>query len=732
MALLKTLSACGVALLVSACGGGDGASAPTAQALKAGNGEKSEPKLAISVLSSQPQFVSGGDARISIAASSDLHDKLELWLNGSRIANTLESKGDTLEGVVAGMAVGENTLEVRHRNGQGNGVTGRITLTNHPITGPVFSGPKLTPFECRTVESGLGAPIDAQCSVATSYQWFYFTPQGARKPLADPLGPRPADLAETTTVDGVTAPFIVRVESGTINRSIYRIAVLDDPKSAGAWNGAGWNRRIVYRLGESTAAQYHQGSLSLNETFKDSRAIKSLRDGYAYVIASLNVNKTNPNDVLAAETVMMVKEHIIEAYGVPKWLVGRGGSGGAIQQLLMANNYPGLFDGIMPDAAFPDVWGTAQAVTDCRLLNRHFTAHPASDAVRLAFEGHLKNTCRNWDFGNADTLVADGGANNAGCGLNDRSLVYDPVTNRTGARCTIHDVSVNTFGRDPLTGFARRPLDNVGIQYGLAALKAGKITAAQFLDVNEGVGGYDIDGNLIAQRTVATDEALRRAYQLGRLNQADGGLATTPILQLRLYAEPGADIHTIYNDISIRDKLLRSNGRADNQVVWMLPNPALAPLLGLPASQVAVLNALADEVVAHQLDLMRAWLDALVADPAPLTADKLARHKPADAVDSCWDVRDASRIREPATFDGPGVCNALYPKTPSPRIAAGGPVADDVLKCVLKPIADADYGTAVFSAAEKARRAAIFPDGVCDYSRLGVEQKPLKGTWLTY
>ncbi|MEP7282322.1 MAG: DUF6351 family protein, partial [Rubrivivax sp.] len=730
MTLSKLLAAGGVALLIAGCGGGGDGATRNAQALKAGNNGESGPKLAIQVLSSQPQFVSGGDARISVAAPSDLHDKLELWLNGSKIANTLASKGDTLEGVVGGMVVGENTLEVRHRNGQGNGVTGRIVLTNHPITGPVFAGPKLTPFECRTVESGLGAPIDTQCSVATTVQWFYFTPQGARKALADPLGPRPDDLAQVTTIDGVTAPFIVRVESGTINRSIYRIAVLDDPKTLGVWNGAGWNRRIVYRVGESTAAQYHQGSLSLNETFKDGRAIKSMREGYAYVIASLNVNKTNPNDVLAAETVMMVKEHIIEAYGVPKWLVGWGGSGGAIQQLLMANNYPGLFDGIMPDAAFPDVWGTAQAVTDCRLLNRWFMAHPASDAVRLAFEGHLKNTCRNWDFGNADTLVADGGANNAGCGLNDKSKVYDPVTNPTGARCTIQDVSVNSFGRDPLTGFARRPLDNVGVQYGLAALKAGRISAAQFLDVNEGVGGYDIDGNLIAQRTVATDEALRRAYQLGRLNQADAGLATTPILQLRLYAEPGADIHTIYNDISIRDKLLRSNGRADNQVVWMLPNPALAPLLGLPASQVAVLSALADQVVASQLDLMRDWLDGIVGDPAPLSADKLARHKPASAVDSCWDVRDASRIIEPATYNSPGTCNALYPKTPSPRIAAGGPVADDTLKCRLKPIADADYGAATFSQDEKARRAAVFPDGVCDYSRLGVEQQPVKGTWL--
>ena len=56
--------------------------------------------------------------------------------------------------------------------------------------------------------------------------------------LADPLGARPTDLATTQTIEGDTVPFIVRVESGTINRSIYRIAVLDDPVEADRWNPA--------------------------------------------------------------------------------------------------------------------------------------------------------------------------------------------------------------------------------------------------------------------------------------------------------------------------------------------------------------------------------------------------------------------------------------------------------------------------------------------------------------
>ena len=37
-----------------------------------------------------------------------------------------------------------------------------------------------------------------------------------------------------------------------------------------------------------------------------------------------------------------------------------------------------------------------------------------------------------------------------------------------------------------------------------------------------------------------------------------------------------------------------------------------------------------------------------------------------------------------------------------------------------------------FAPSEIARLRQIFPDGVCDWSRRGVEQQPLKDTWLTY
>ena len=687
------------------------------------------PKLQMQVLSSPPQFVTGGDARIMVTASPDLHDKLFFWLNGQRIAPVMMSDGDRIEGVISGLRLGSNTLEVRHRNGQGLGVSGAIQLTNHPIAGPVFSGPQLKPFECRTVQSGLGAPLDAQCSVATRFNHFYRSTSGALKLLLDPSGPRPVDVARTTTSDGREVPFIVRVESGTINRSIYRIAVLDDPQAPGTWNPAGWNRKLIFTFGESTGAQYHQGVNQVTDVLGNTAAALGLASGHAVLISTQHVNKLNPNDVLSAEGLMMLKEHFIERYGVPRWVMGYGGSGGAIQQMLIAQNYPGLLNGILPNAAFPDVFGTAQSVADCRLLNRYFLANPTSDVVRKAFEGFAKSTCNNWDLGNGDAILATGGPG-GDCGLLDKSLVYHPGTNPGGARCTLQDVNANSFGRDPVTGFAYRALDNVGIQYGLLALRQGRLSTTQFLDLNERVGGYDIDGNRVAQRSVADAAVLARAYELGRVVQGGGGLATVPIMHARVWGEIAGDIHTAYNDVQIREKLLKANGRADNQVVWVLPNPQLPLFLGGTLADVTRLSGVVNGVVAQQFLLMSAWLDALAADPAPHSADKVARLKPAPASDACWDLA-GTRIADVPALTG-GVCNALYAKGVSPRMAAGAPVTDDVLKCQLKVVDVADYAPVVFSPTEQARLATIFPAGVCTYGVPGVSQRPLVNTWIRY
>jgi hypothetical protein len=53
------------------------------------------------------------------------------------------------------------------------------------------------------------------------------------------------------------------------------------------------------------------------------------------------------------------------------------------------------------------------------------------------------------------------------------------------------------------------------------------------------------------------------------------------------------------------------------------------------------------------------------------------------------------------------------------------------LKCQLKPVDRHDYAQ-FLTASQLAQLKAIFPQGVCDYNRPGVEQQLVEATWLTY
>ncbi len=589
-----------------------------------------------------------------------------------------------------------------------------LKVTNYPITGPILSGSHLTPYECRTVESGLGEPLDADCSARQRIEYFYRATNNAFKPMPNPTGPRPADLAVTTTYDGKTVPYIVRVDSGTINRSIYRIAVLDDPQPTEAneqWKpGPGWNRKLAVSFGGGAGTQYNQGvnqaNAALNHLY--------LSRGFAFMISTELVNQQHGNAVLQGETLMMLKEYFIERYGIPKWTVGNGGSGGAIQQLVITQIYPGLLDGLQPTASFPD---SSLHTADCGLLQNFWRkADPAvwTDAKRTAVEGLTKGTCAAWERSFVPVLTA---TNARGCALNDASKVYHPVKNPKGVRCTMQEMRANIYGRDPKTGFARKPQDNLGWQYGLAALNRGAISVDEFLELNQEIGGNDIDGNFVPHRSVGDPVALRAIYASGLVNSGGGGLADVPMIHARSYTDAIGDIHDRHRDLTIRARLERANGRSDNQVIWVGPPRERNQTGGV-------------DLASLSLDTMNKWLDAISADPAPLSTDKVVRHKPVEAADACWDGA-GKKIVEKASFDGKGTCNTLYPVHSEPRMVAGAPLTNDIMKCQLKPLNFADY-KANFTDAQKARMKTIFPTGVCDLSKPGVGQAPIKGTYQRY
>ena len=158
------------------------------------------------------------------------------------------------------------------------------------------------------------------------------------------------------------------------------------------------------------------------------------------------------------------------------------------------------------------------------------------------------------------------------------ATVKDMIANEAswkGVRCTYQDNLVNVFGIDPKTGHARNPFDNVGVQYGLAALNDGAISFDQFIDINTRIGGLDDDGKIMAARMVGDPEAISRAYATGRMNEGTGGEASTPFIDLRTYTDgdplgrgdPNVDVHDRYHSFILRARLLKYNGTAANHVM---------------------------------------------------------------------------------------------------------------------------------------------------------------------
>jgi Tannase-like family of unknown function (DUF6351) len=88
---------------------------PLAQA--ASNPSSQGKDVQLRIVSSPADYVSGGDARIEVRAAPGLHDKLQFYINGSRVDVPLRATGShSVEGVIEGLHDGKNTLEVYVKN----------------------------------------------------------------------------------------------------------------------------------------------------------------------------------------------------------------------------------------------------------------------------------------------------------------------------------------------------------------------------------------------------------------------------------------------------------------------------------------------------------------------------------------------------------------------------------------------------------------------------------------
>jgi uncharacterized tannase-like protein DUF6351 len=124
------------------------------------------------------------------------------------------------------------------------------------------------------------------------------------------------------------------------------------------------------------------------------------------------------------------------------------------------------------------------------------------------------------------------------------------------------------------------------------------------------------------------------------------------------------------------------------------------------------------------------WLESIRADASSDPyATKVIRNKPAYLKDTCW--FNGVKYEETITLNPASQCNQLMPVYGTVRIAAGAPLGGDVLKCQLKPVTVTDYAVS-FTPAELVRLNTIFPQGVCDWTKPGVNQAPIDDSWLRF
>lgn len=713
------------------------------------------PPVEILSLSSRPEFATGADALLGLRVPEAIDaSSVKVTLSGREITPLfrpapphLAARAVDRLGLVDDLPLGVSRVDVHWeaRSPFQRGGRTQLALTNHPLEGPVISGPHQQPFVCETESfvlpggESLGPPKDPHCGVSTRVDHVYRTKAGTMKPWPRG-GESPADLATTTTSDGRVVPFIVRIETGTINRAIYQIHMLSDPRSAppDPWSRSpGWNGKLIYTHGGGCRQGWYRQGKRVGVL-----PVVFLERGYALATSSLNVFGQNCNDLLASETHMMVKERFIEHYGPPLFTIGIGGSGGSYQSHQTADNYPGVFDGILVEDSFPDVTSaTVLAMSDARLLLHHFNARSADELppdARRAIAG-MDNlaTLINLSDGAARVVALPQEPDVHGFSGGEFSEVVPPSlrygpSNPGGARPTLYDHTVNVYGRDPSSGRARRPLDNVGVQYGLHALNRGAITIDQFLDLNENVGGFGPDGEWTPRRTEADPEALRAAFWTGRILSARGGLATTPVVDLRTYRDdqPAGDIHMFVHSFATRARLLQAQGHFDNHVMVVVPAPPLKT--SGPGEAVDPLEAQrAREARDRRLllpyvTLLDDWITAILADrSAADPVEKLRRAKPRGLADHCWQgaAEDGSRIEDALVVDLPhsetsarGRCTRLFAVQWTPRHIAGAPLSNDVIKCALKPVDPSEYRV-TFSPPQLDRLRRIFPRGVCDWRK---------------
>ena len=542
------------------------------------------PAPRIKVLSNRADLVSGGDAFVRVTLPHGVKaSRLRLRAGRRDVTRVLHRTGRRrLEGVVRRLRVGRVALVATIRRGG----AARLFVTNHPIGGPVFAGPQIQPWTCQE-----GAK-DAKCNQAPSYR-FLFLPKGAPTEGAtlpgtnsncngspfqpyDPSNPPPAEsIATTTTTDGVTVPFIVRLETGYIDRDQYAIATLFDPSKP--WTPTApqgqFNRRLVITHGFSCDTAY--------ETAEAPSVLrpKVLGGGFVVMAHALDHAGHNCNLLTQAEALVMTKEYAIDHYGTVRWTIGSGCSGGSLVQHQVANSYPGIYQGITPQCSFPDAWSSAMQYEEY-FFGLQYLENPTrwdlgviyDPIATSAFFDH-PNPANPVTFTN---VIPNSGEPSRSCPGVPADQVYNEQTNPRGR--ALHASGLHGQRVRPRRATASPAAASTTSAFSTGSRACGRAGSRRPSSSTSTPTSAAPTStlNLTAERTAADPTALERVYRTGAINSANN-LDKVAIIDLR-GPDPGA-FHDVYRTYAMRARLERNFGTAANQVLWR----GQVPLIGDPA-----------------------------------------------------------------------------------------------------------------------------------------------------
>ncbi|MGJ8693897.1 MAG: DUF6351 family protein [Thalassotalea sp.] len=649
--------------------------------------------------------------------------------------------------------------------------------------GPVknlYSGTLQYPFYCMTVDSGLGQPlVDNQsgygvpiyrslknqdkvigyskdCSTPTRLSYFRINPDNSIEQLSAKM---------IKLMRGFTpAEKIIRVEQGTINRFIYTIVMLIKPEEIGQRLAQSqWNKKLIYQFNGGSGIGYRQGKQKANRVIE--RLLAQVVAGYAVISSSGNKTSYTYNMLLAEDTARRVKKQFTSLYGQPLYTVGVGGSGGGLAQYLIAQNSQGILDGLIPQYSYPDMITTTTYALDCDLLNNYYTFRAKNKHLwqdwhkRQLIEGlNSKNDYpqRSGFLQPMNQLMAgfvpsfpDGNSEciNGYFGLSSfinnpqqgfiRDFFKDSIVKST--YWSYWQDMVEIFGQDT-KGMGLSTWDNVGVQYGLVALTAGKISMVEFFDINRKIGGWkpqqqmekewlltpfgkktplwltlwgnqnitEVDDGL-APRHQGSTAAMQAAYRSGQIFI---GKVSLPIIDVRHYLEDQLDMHHLSASFYSRLRIKQYNGHSNNHVIW-----------------VADKNFDLNNLVFEKMD---EWLLAIKKNNTEFNREEVvAAHKPKQLSDACFDANGQLIDNSVGTWNDKwneqtekkGKCAKTFPIFSNSRIQAGSQWQSDIFKCQLisvsQAIANGTYGDIDMTEHQQTLEE-IFPQGVCDYHQTDV------------